>query len=138
MKWFCTPLMFLLFFLLSSPAYDQMSSTNFEITSSVISAGGGSMASANFNLTTTLGQPSPLGAASSTSFNLDTGFWFTLLLIMVGDVNGDGNVDLEDVITVLQITTGQSPATVLKDADADGDGKIGLTETLHMLRKLGE
>lgn len=96
------------------------------------------MSSASFSLTSTTGQSSPLGTISSTSFTLDTGFWNTLLLAIIGDVNGDGDVDLQDVITALQITTGQSPATVFKNADADGDGKIGLSETLHILRKLGE
>lgn len=137
MKWFCTTFLVLLL-ILTSPAYALMSSTNFTISSAVISGGGGSISSASFSLTSTTGQSSPLGAISSTSFTLDTGFWNTLLLAIIGDVNGDGDVDLQDVITALQITTGQSPATVIKNADADGDGKIGLGEALHILRKLGE
>lgn len=95
------------------------------------------MSSASFRLTNTIGQPSPLGSTSSASFNIDSGFLHTLLLIMIGDVNGDGDVNLEDVITTLQITTGQPPTKVIKEADTDGDGKIGLNEALHILRQLG-
>lgn len=136
MRRFCTPLLLLPLFL-PSASYAMMSSTNFEITSSVISAGSGSMSSANFSLTATLGQSSPLGETSSTSFNLDSGFWNTLLHTMVGDVNGDGDIDLEDVITALQVTTGQSPATIMQQADMDGDGKIGIVEALMLLKQLG-
>lgn len=93
------------------------------------------MSSTNFNLTATLGQSSSLGETSSASFNLDSGFWHTLLHTMIGDVNGDGDIDLEDVITALQVTTGQSPATIMKQADMDGDGKIGLIEAIAILNK---
>jgi hypothetical protein len=137
MKWLCTPLLFLLF-LPTAPAYALMSSVNYTISSTVISGGGGTMSSAGYALASTIGQPIPSETTSSTSFILETGFWHTFFLAIIGDVNGDGDVDLEDVITALHITTGQSPALIIKEADADGDGKIGLSETLHILRKLSE
>ena len=56
---------------------------------------------------------------------------------MIGDVNGDGIIDLQDVITALQITTGQSPATIMEQADMDGDGQIGIIEALLLLKQLG-
>jgi len=96
------------------------------------------MSSAYFSLTSTMGQSSPLGTISSTSFDLNTGFWQTLLFAMVGDVNGDDDVDLEDVITALQIVTGQNPTAIVKQADMDGDGKIGLIEAIAILNKLAE
>jgi hypothetical protein len=85
----------------------------------------------------TLGQSTPPGNSSSTNYGLDTGFWYTMLVETVGDVNGDGAVNLKDVIAALQIVTGQSPNTIIKEADVDGDGKIGLSEALHILQKLG-
>lgn len=55
-------------------------------------------------------QSSALGNLSSVSYFANTGFWYTLLLTVgIGDVNEDGSVDLEDVITALQVVTGQSP-----------------------------
>lgn len=96
------------------------------------------MSSANFNIVSTVGQSSPLGYSSSGNYQLDPGYWYTLLLTLaVGDVNGDGAVNLEDVIMTLQIATGQSPASIFLEADVDGDGRVGLSEAIMILRKLG-
>ena len=132
---FLVPVLLLSFF--SSNVHAEMSSTNYRITSTVMSGGGGAMSSANFNIVFTAGQPGPPGSISSSDYQINSGFWYTLLLDSVGDVNGDGVVNLGDVIAALQVVTGQSPATIIKEADADGDGKIGLSEALHILRKLG-
>ena len=128
----------LLFLPLVSVVNAEMSSTNYRITSSVISGGGGMMSSASYVLMATVGQESTPGNSSSASYSIDSGFWYTVLLKTIGDVNGDGYVNLEDVIAALQIVTGQSPAAIMKEADTDGDGKIGLSEALHILRKLGQ
>ena len=57
-------------------------------------------------------------------------------VISEGDVNGDDNIDLGDVITALQIITGQSPATYRQQADMDSDGKIGIVEAIAILKLL--
>jgi hypothetical protein len=49
-------------------------SANFRITKSVLDGGGGSSASANFKLVSAYGQPTPLGAQTSTNFALSAGF----------------------------------------------------------------
>lgn len=121
-----------------SIANAEMSSTNFRIASSEISGGGNLMSSTNYSLVSTLGQSTSIGNSSSTNYGLDAGFWYTMLLDTVGDVNGDGVVNLKDVIAALQVVTGQSPAAIIKEADADADGKIGLSEALHILRTIGE
>ena len=58
-----------------------MSSDNYRITTTVVSGGGGPMASASYGLNGTLGQPSPLidpyDPPWSTSYDLLTGFWYT-------------------------------------------------------------
>lgn len=125
----------LLLWTCSSVSFAEMSSTNFRIVSSVLSGGGGYASSASYRLHSTIGQSSPLGHSSSSSFSLDTGFWYTLLQTIMGDVNGDGEVNLVDAITALQVITGQSPAEVLQSADVNGDGVIGLGEAIMILRE---
>ncbi len=50
-----------------------------------------------------------------------------------GDVNGDKEVDLRDLVTVLKFLVGFD-AAVNPNADANGDGKIGLAEGIYALR----
>ena len=127
-----------LLFLLVSGANAEMSSTSFQITTSVLSGGGNMMSSVNFNMLTTLGQPTALGSGSSSSYSIEPGFLNTLLLtITVGDVNGNGVVNLEDVIMALQAVTQQTVGSIHLEADTNGDGKIGLAEAIMVLRKLG-
>ena len=116
----------------------EMTSTSFSISTSVISSGGNTMLSDNFNLVSTLGQPGPLGNAASDNYNTDTGFWYTLLLSIVGDINGDGGIDLKDIISALQVMTGQTPDSIVKEADTDGDGRIGIAEAIMIFRKIGD
>lgn len=124
--------------LLFSGASAEMSSTSFIISTTAMSSGGNIMSSDNFSMASTLGQPSPHGNAASAGFNIDAGFWYTLLLtIAVGDVNGDGAVNLEDVIMTLQIVTGQTMESIYMEADADGDSRIGVAEAIMILRKPG-
>ena len=115
----------------------EMSSTSYRISTTVISGGGNAMSSASYHTVSTLGQSSPVGSSASATYNNDSGFWHTLLMIAVGDLNGDGLVDLEDVISALQVVTGQSPAALRLQADANDDGFIGIAEAIMILRQLG-
>lgn len=58
-----------------------------------------------------------------------------------GDLNGDGRVDLADVIIGLQVVSGQNPPFLRANyinsgVDVDGDNKIGLAEPQYILQKL--
>lgn len=97
------------------------------------------MSSTNFGMVSTLGQPTVLGDGPSINYRSYPGFLQTLLLATVkGDVNGDGVVNLEDVIAALQVVTGQTPETIVPQADGDGDGRIGVAEASMVLRKLSD
>lgn len=136
-KKFLAGLATLLLCLLVSGANAEMSSTSFRIPTSVMSSGGNTMSSANFSMLSTLGQPSALGSGSSTGYISYSGFLYTLLLtISMGDVNGDGSVNLKDVISALRVVTGQTVTSIYLEADADGDGHIGTAEAIMALRKL--
>lgn len=59
----------------------QSSSENFTLTKSVIDAGGGAASSANFNLVSAYGQPTPVGLQSSANFTLSAGFLSPRLMV---------------------------------------------------------
>ncbi len=124
--------------LLTSLLNAGMSSTSYKIPTTVMSSGGNEMSSANFSMVSTLGQPTALGHGSSGNYTIESGFFYTLILtIALGDVNGDGVVNLADVIEVLQVATGQTVESIFLEADIDGDGQIGLVEAIMALRKVG-
>jgi pimeloyl-ACP methyl ester carboxylesterase len=53
-----------------------------------------------------------------------------------GDINGDGKIDLEDAVVILQIMSGLQPAMAVNPgADVNGDGKIGFQEVIYILQK---
>lgn len=59
------------------------------------------------------------------------------------DINSDGRVDLADVIIVLQVLAGLSPAGIRDDyvesgIDISGDNKIGLEEAIYLLQALAK
>ena len=58
------------------------------------------------------------------------------LIVIKGDINGDGNVSLSDAILALQIVIGLNSDSTHLDADVNGDGKIGLEEVIYILQKI--
>jgi hypothetical protein len=62
----------------------------------------------------------------------------TTVTLKKGDVNGDGFLDLKDVILALKNTVRRTQSVVYVGADVNGDGKIGLAEALYDLRKLAQ
>ncbi|HDR14687.1 MAG TPA: hypothetical protein ENN79_04210 [Desulfobacteraceae bacterium] len=110
-----------------------MGSENYWIPKSAQPAGGAFMASENYVAGVTLGHTSGIGRSSSSSYDVQAGFWFSVL--MKGDVNGDGIIDLADLVLSFQLLAGMSPSDVHRGADVNADGKIGLAETVFILGK---
>jgi len=54
-----------------------------------------------------------------------------------GDVNGDGSIDLKDLILSLRILTDNTifSQAVCKGADVNGDNRIGIEEVIYILQK---
>ena len=81
-----------------------------------------------------------IGAYSVTATPLALNPSVSLLLTngarLLGDIDGNERVDLSDAILALQILSGVSPAgMVYKEADINGDGKIGIEEVIYILQK---
>ena len=57
-------------------------------------------------------------------------------LVIAGDIDDSGTIDLRDAILDLQILTGLTPEGVNKEADVNGDGKLGLEEIIYVLQVL--
>jgi len=75
----------------------------------------------------------PQGGIMTTDFGLQP------LPLTKGDVDGDLDVDLADVILALQILAGETPSsTVNKAADINADSKIGQEELIYILWSIAE
>lgn len=71
-------------------------------------------------------------AGNLLSFNVTSNF-------LAGDIDNSQAVDLTDAILCLQVASGVAPpSTVYKEADINGDGKIGVLEAVYILQKVGE
>ncbi len=55
--------------------------------------------------------------------------------VMEGDINGDGAVDLSDVVNTLQVLSNDDVERIMRDADINNDGKIGLEELIYVLEQ---
>ena len=56
--------------------------------------------------------------------------------IIAGDVDGSGIADAADAVSVLQVLTGANAGGAHFDADANGDGEIGLEDAVYILQKM--
>lgn len=61
----------------------------------------------------------------------------TFIPTSIGDYNRDGLIDLKDVILSLQSTSGYQIKGLDLGADANTDGKIGIADTIYVLRSVG-
>jgi len=57
---------------------------------------------------------------------------------VAGDTNGDGLLDLADVITGLMVLVDMNPSYLSTTGDVNGDGKIGLYEILYGLEQISQ
>jgi hypothetical protein len=59
----------------------------------------------------------------------------SLSIATPGDLDGDEDIDLADAILALQVLAGIEPSsTIHKGADVNGNGKLGMEETIYILQ----
>ena len=94
----------LLIFNYATFVFAEMTSENYRIPSSVLSGGGTFSDSTNFQINSTVGQPSPLMDSAnppySDNYDLYPGIWYLFSLVAEtcpGDDDGDRDVDGEDL-----------------------------------------
>jgi hypothetical protein len=78
-----------------------------------------------------------LPATMKTAIVGDVSVLLDLQLLMKGDVNGDGSVNLADATLALQVMSGLNPAGIHPDyasADVNGDGQVGWVEVMYIIQ----
>ncbi|UCE18778.1 MAG: T9SS type A sorting domain-containing protein [Gemmatimonadota bacterium] len=121
--------------------YSQSSSPDYSIPTSVVAMGGGQGSSASFHGRHSVGQPTVIGNMQSPSYTMFSGFQPTILDEFLlptaerGDVNGDGTIDVLDVLVTVNHILGTGPLTgdALLRADCNGDWEINVLDALGIV-----
>lgn len=96
-----------------------------EIAQSSIDGGAGVVTGGNFSLSGTIGQHDASTTSSGGNFSVSGGFDTGQDEVLLGDVNGDGQVDLLDVQAFVEAITN---GTFIVEADINGDGFVNLLD----------
>ena len=112
-------------------AFASVPSAGEEINWQVIASGGTDGSSENFSLAGTAGQTA-VGIGGSESFGISHGFW--QVWYIVGDADGSGDVEIEDVIYLIAyIFLGGAPAEPLLAGDADCSGNVDIDDVVYLI-----
>ena len=67
---------------------------------------------------------------------LDLGYHYpeTEPTTLVGDCDGDGRVEIQELILAVNIALGNAPLAQCPSLDANGDGVVGIDELLQAVR----
>ena len=129
--------MLFMIILFSAGLLSAAESANYAIDTDVLSGGGSECTSTNYFLMSTLGQPTAIGASTSTNYLNYAGFWYTLTqpqeaCYWLGDINCDDAVDISDVILVLRIAL---QLDVVKPcSNINGDIGVDISDVILTLR----
>ena len=117
---------------------------NYEVPASVIDAGGGRGSSQNFNLISIVGEAAPDEISSNPNNEVGSGFKYMYTSFgrgEMGDINGDGTIDVLDLVRgvniILQIPPPPTPLE-LWAADCNGDGVIDVLDLIAMVNVILE
>ena len=57
---------------------------------------------------------------------------------LTGDVDGNGTLELKDLIRSLQVLAAQEGGSLNMNADVDSDLRVGLAEAIYVIRQLSK
>jgi hypothetical protein len=125
-----------------APAVPQIKSLSgsrqgYETVADVIDGFGGESESPNFKIPVNAGgQPSAIGISASTNYEVKAGFVYAIS-VKGGDANGDGVIDISDVVYLLNYLFVNGPAPVpLAAGDANCDGVVDASDLVYLLNYL--
>ena len=110
---------------------------DFELVSSTINNGGGTITAADYEVTSSIGDTVQTATLQGGDFTIKSGFIPTLLPPpgCAGDANGDNSVDFQDLDIVLdKWATSVAPGT---DGDLDGSGFVDFQDLDLILDRWG-
>jgi hypothetical protein len=124
-------------------ALTTSTSATYEIDWQSINGGGGDIQSTNYKMQSSIGQ-SATGYATSTSYQLGAGYWYGVggntgcSCPSQGDIDGDTDIDVFDVIGIIGIAFSgspdiQDPPCPKTRADADNSGATDVFDVIYLI-----
>jgi hypothetical protein len=122
-------------------AFGQMSSASYEIPTHVLDGGGTSSSSTSYELLNAVGQPTPIGTATSTSYQGYLGYIYTIPMGpptgLCGDVNNTGTVTSADGYHILNYFGAGTPPSSCWAANVNGDSDLYPSDGYYLLNYFG-
>lgn len=98
----------------------------------VMDSEGGNLSSNQFLLLNSLGQP-PIGESNGGKFSMGNGYWYLFQSFIAGDINGDGVVDIADVVYIANYILKSGPAPKpFWAGDVNCDTWINLSDPIYL------
>jgi len=120
--------------LTSLPFYTVSHAQSFKLVTDVLDGFGGRASSTNFlERISTGGQPSPVDKMAGTNFKSGSGYTHCAW-VWHGDADGNGNMDLSDVITIAKVYFGQVGYELrpYEAGDVNCDNKSNLGDAIYL------
>lgn len=109
---------------------------NYHIPWSVLNGGGTNMASTGYKAMVSSAQ-SVIGTSQSTNYQLQMGYWYGGKPFVCGDVNGNGKVELTDIVYLITFLYKFGPAPdPLYCANTNGDGNVNVADIVYLVSYL--
>jgi len=108
----------------------------YKIDWEVLDSGGADMSSSNYKLRNSLGQP-PVGKKSGGRYLVEGGFWSLGISFIPGDENGNGQINIADVVWLANYLLKNGPAPIpFWAGDVNCSGTIAINDPVYLANYL--